>query len=519
MKTFSRKTRSGRARVLFAVTLLASSAACTAIFNPDASQCTVDADCDRFGGQPYCRGGVCVASGLGPAGCFAGAPHQATDFLNQCSTAQCFAFDDCARVDLCGDASTPDASLVSPPVEEAGASTAPATAEAGTPDAGGPLPSCADASNGRGQVVVLTGSSNFPPLLGKLAPMVIAGGYTPVYQVTSSCAGVASMLGTTHVITDPTPGTTGKLAQYFQSDGTSVSCTLGPAGLPVDVGESDIFSTTCSGYGPPGGGVAEYLGPVQAMLFVAPGGSTQQAISAAAARAVFGMGGDKGLGAPWTNPSLYFIRNQSTGTQQMIGKAIGVPPGAFWGIDRGTAAAVDADLRVISDPTLANQAIGIISADYYDADRANLRALAFKATDQDCGYLPDSTPFKKDKANVRDGHYPIWGPIHFFADVEGGLPVSSAAAAFVSVVSVPNLAKQLVDAFIASSLVPDCAMTVQRSAELGALATYAPPFECGCYFEASVGGAAPEGCTKCATAGDCADPARPACNLGYCEVQ
>ena len=32
-------------------------------------------------------------------------------------------------------------------------------------------------------------------------------------------------------------------------------------------------------------------------------------------------------------------------------------------------------------------------------------------------------------------------------------------------------------------------------------------------------GAAPPGCTTCATANDCNDPARPACNLGFCEVQ
>ena len=120
-------------------------------------------------------------------------------------------------------------------------------------------------------------------------------------------------------------------------DGTAIPCALGPEGATVDVGESDIFSSTCSGYGTPGAGVAEYLGPIQAMTFVVPGVSAQQAISAEAARAVFGMGGDHGAGAPWTNPSLYFVRNQSTGTQQMIGKAINVPAGAFWGIDRGSA--------------------------------------------------------------------------------------------------------------------------------------------------------------------------------------
>ena len=106
----------------------------------------------------------------------------------------------------------------------------------------------------------------------------------------------------------------------------------------------------------------------------------------------------------------------------MIGHAIGVPANEFWGIDRGTAANVDALLRVITDPTLAEQAIGIISADYYDDDRSNLKALAFKAEGQECAYLPDSTQFKKDKQNVRNGHYPIWGPIHFFASVANGVP-------------------------------------------------------------------------------------------------
>jgi hypothetical protein len=62
-------------------------------------------------------------------------------------------------------------------------------------------------------------------------------------------------------------------------------------------------------------------------------------------------------------------------------------------------------------------------------------------------------------------------------------------------------------------------MQVQRSAELGPLSVYSPPFECGCYFEASVAGAAPSTCAKCNTANDCTDPTHPACNLGYCEVQ
>jgi hypothetical protein len=511
---FSSITASRKWGTVAAAALLAS-ASCTVLVEHDATQCQSDSDCAHFGGHPYCQAGVCVVSGLGPTNCFYGTPSQPSDFLNQCTTAQCLSFNNCQKLGLCGDASDMDVALVSPPPLEA---STPASASSAA-DGGAALPSCVDPANGRPQAVFLTGSSNFPPLLSKLAPLILATGYTPVYQVTNSCTGVSSVLGSDHTIVDPAPGGTGKFAQYYQVDGTAAPCLLGPGGASVDVGESDIFSSTCTGYGPPGAGVAEYLGPVQAMTFVVPGVSSQQTISAEAARAVFGMGGDHGTGTPWTNPLLYFVRNQNTGTQQMIGRAIDVPPSAFWGIDRGSAAAVDADLRVITDPTLANQAIGIISADYYDADRANLKALAFEADAQECAYLPDSSPFTKDKQNVRDGHYPIWGPIHFFAAVSNGIPVSAAAASFVSAVAVPNVAQQLLDAFIGSSLVPSCAMMVQRTSELGPLSTYSPPFQCGCYFDASVNGVADAGCTGCRTSNDCTNPQRPACNLGYCEVQ
>jgi hypothetical protein len=502
-------------------TLLTSAAACTAIVNREAAQCQTDADCAVFGSHPYCQSGVCVSSGLGPSNCFFGTPQQPDDFLNQCSAAQCLSFDNCARLGLCNDASELDASLVSPPAPDAGTSTTSSTTSASAADAGA-MPSCMDPNNGRAQVVYMTGSSNFPPLLAKLAPLIITAGYTPVFQVSSSCTGVSAAFSSDpsgRMISDPSPSPSAKYAAYFEANGTSVSCLIGDGGVTVDVGESDIFSTTCDATAIPGTNVGEYLGPVQAMVFAVPGKSLQSAITAEAARDVFGMGG--GNAAPWTNAQYYYVRNANTGTQQMIGHAIGVPAGAFWGVDRGSAANVDTLLRSISDDTIAQEAIGILSADYYDDDRANVKALAFKAPEQECAYLPDSDAFKKDKQNVRDGHYPIWGPIHFFTQISGQAPVSAAAQAFVGVVSVPNLAPSLVDAFIGASLVPSCAMSVQRQAELGPLSTYVAPFQCGCHFEASpdVNGVAPAGCTPCVSAVQCTNPARPACNLGYCEVQ
>ncbi len=202
----------------------------------------------------------------------------------------------------------------------------------------------------------------------------------------------------------------------------------------------------------------------------------------------------------------------------MIGHAIGVPASNFWGNSVGTATAVDQDLRQITDPVKAQSAIGILSSDIYDSDRGNVKALAYEAPGQDCAYLPDSNAFKKDKQNVRDGHYPIWGPIHFFTSASNGL--SPAAQAFVGTVSVPSPTQALTDAFIGASLVPSCAMSVQRQSELGALSTYSPPVQCYCHFEALVDGVVPPGCTPCpAGAVQCTNPARPACNLGYCEAQ
>jgi ABC-type phosphate transport system substrate-binding protein len=521
-------------------------AACTLLVNRSTVQCNHDSDCAQYGNHPFCQNNVCVPSGLEPNDCFyptdAG-PEQPTDFLNQCSsTAACVSFDNCTVLGICCDKTHTgvcepgefEAGLLTPPDASLPATTTPATTTA-DPDGGdggpAPLPSCQDPTNGRANVIYMTGSSNFPPLLQKLAPLIAmntAPSYTVIYQVTNSCTGVSSVFDN-KTISDPAPSPSAKYAQYVvvaANGATSLqNCTLGPQPVPVDVGESYIFSTTCDSTAVPGGAVDEYFGPIQAMVFVVPGKSTQTSISAEAARAVFGTGGGGFMNIPWNTPALYFVRNASTGTQQMIGKAIGVPPAAFWGFDRGSAANVDAQMRVITDEATANKAIGIISADYYDSDRSNLNALAFKATQQDCAYLPDSTAFKTDKQNVRDGHYPIWGPLHFFAAVDGnGDPVSPAAAAFVSVVSVPKLSQGLLGVFIQSSLVPTCAMQVQRTSELGPLSEYSPPSECTCFFEASVSGATaagmppPDGCTACMSSAEC--PAtKPACNFGYCEVQ
>jgi hypothetical protein len=491
--------RTRRAAVL-ALSLVASG--CTFLLDHSAQQCATDADCAQFGTHPYCIKGVCTPSGLGPVGCFDGTPTTSAQFANACTTAACVPFDNCKRVGECnGDGGVPPLSMpgnlgvLPPPVNTQMA----------------PTISCADPS--RPNLIYVTGSTNFPPLLKAVTPLLMQA--NPPYQVVflpqTSCKGAASMYDadvTKHAIHD----ITGNWAYLINVDGSSTHCLLGTAGVNVDVGESDVFAETC-GYSQTAG-IADYAGPIQAITFVVPSASTQRSISAQAAHLLFGVGGANGMVQPWDDPTLFFIRSSGTGTIQLPSRAIGVPAGAWWGIDRLSADNLVASLEGI-DPTQAEKAIGVLSSDFADRARANLRELLFQEYGGACGYLPDSSPTSFDKANVLDGHYPIWGPIHLFTSNANAVP-SAAAGALVTQFAVPRLAQPLLDAIIGSGYIPQCAMKVQRTEEMGPLSSYQPKFGCSCYYQAKVNGKST--CTPCNGPGDCPTSA-PACNYGYCEVQ
>jgi ABC-type phosphate transport system substrate-binding protein len=481
-------------------------AACSVLLDHDKNQCNTDGDCAAvFGGRPFCDNHVCVASGLGPDGCFSGVPSTPQEFANQCSTSRCERFDNCKRIGLCktGDAvppalPPPDAGPAPPPVDAPPPAVQPCT-EAGR------------------NTIVISGSTAIQPFFAPLAQVLATNTppYQLAYQPSGSCAGVEGMFSpdvNKHVIKD----LPGRQAVLYGTNGVPTDCTLGPAGTPLDVGVSDVFASSCVASYAPSDTIAEYLGPIQAMAFVVPTASSQTAISAEMARVVFGRGRLDPSAAPWTDPGLYFVRNSGSGTQQMLSRAISVDARRWWGSDYGSNSRVRDTLKAVQS-TRADGAIGILSTDVADEARGGLRVLAFQGEQQLCGYYPDSSQFTKDKAAVRDGHYSVWGPIHFFARVSGGIPTSPAAAALVTRFSLAKLDKPLLDAIIKIGFVPPCAMKVQRKAEMGPISAYAADFQCGCYFEATVeGGAAPASCKACSGPADC--PAgKPACNLGYCE--
>lgn len=511
--------------------LVGTAAGCSFVLDKDKTQCTIDDDCVHFKGHPFCQEGVCVVSNLGPEDCTPERPpgmmKTQSDYLNACSTSKCVPFDNCMKLGLCPGAA---ASLPAAAGQMTDKSTASQIQVAK------PTNLCTDGAPGvpgSPNIVWLFGSADFGPLLRAVQPSLSALNppYRAVFVGTSSCVGATSVFDsdpTKRIMRDPlrVNENLGGWAFYFDENRQQVNCRIDPAGTPeptpgvsVDVGISNLYGPTCSSSynpGPPSNIVGEYFGPVVPFVLSVQAVSTQQSISAEAAHLVFGLGGVAPPGSgmkdamPWTDWRNYFIRNSSSGSTVLTALLVDVPKTAFWGIDRASTENLRDSL--LASPA-AESSIGILSIDFNDKYRGNLKALYLQAKGQNCGYLPDSSPTTYDKANVRDGHYPLWGYVHLFTRLGAGGEPSAAAKAFVLQFNVPKLEQRLVDDIIAASLTPQCAMKVARTSEVGDF-TARTGYQCGCYFDLKTKGR--NTCQSCAISEDCPS-GTPACNYGFCE--
>jgi ABC-type phosphate transport system substrate-binding protein len=358
-----------------------------------------------------------------------------------------------------------------------------------------------------------------------------------IYQGPSSCVGLADVMGTTP---DPI------VANYMDGSPSGITCTNPGA---VTIGASDVFPTTCPNTMLPTG-FKDFQGPVQVMLMAVPFESTATAISADAAYTVFGWGGLAPYQvAPWTNLSNIFVRSQTSGTELMIGSAIGLPASKWLGQDgdAGVPQMETSSGNVVTAVVNAgagaspSSAIGIVAADKGDQFRGaagtndagkatgGLKILAYQAADQSCGYLPDSDSTHFDKINVRQGRYDIWGPIHLVTAVNpSGTPTNAQAATLLNMITAASgttdaQLQTVIQADATAFVIPQCAMQVSRSAEVmpvtgGGIASYQPPAGCGCYYESIKNGGTPYSkyCTPCGSG--CAAP-YPVCHFGFCEAQ
>ena len=362
--------------------------------------------------------------------------------------------------------------------------------------------------------VYVTGSSAAKPFLAEISKLLVnqSPPVNIVYTAQGSCAGVDAVLNGSPVL-----GSAAAPPSYWDSVDTEQHCELPADGVTADLGISDVFASSCVEL--PNGlprTIGDFLGPVQTMTFVVPKASKQLSISAEAAYYVYGFGKDSGV-APWTDPSFIFQRSSDSGTQSMIATAIGVPFERWLGVPTTTSGDM---LQRVANSTSPEATIGVLSSSEAQDDLAALNVLAYQHFDQACGYYPDSLPTANDKRNVRDGHYALWGPLHLFAPVaEDGYARKAPVRSIIGYVSGTKAVPSGVDMIYLQAqrhVVPQCAMQVTRSEEVGALQSFAPANACGCYYDQLTTGQTT--CTPCTVPSDCATPA-PACNYGYCETQ
>lgn len=380
--------------------------------------------------------------------------------------------------------------------------------------------------------VVVEGSSAVKPFMA-LVGKALAGAATPIsliYKSPGSCAGQGDYFGGT--------GMTGSPTIYDAAGDANLTCTITPvAGLPIDIAVSDVFFDTCKGthmLSALPAGDKDFHGPVQSMVFAVSKNSNQHLMSAEAAYLTFGLGMDGDTN--WNDETQIFVRDQNSGTQQMIAAAIGVPAAKFKG-HSGDAPSIQTGLTTAgANPDLENIAIGILGMDVVRKPSVGAAGdyvpLAYQHYGQTAGYYPSSDFASNDMQNTRDGHYQIQGPVHMFTKVNGsGVPTNADVKTFVDYMTgaVVPTTFDLVALEASLSIVPDCAMRVTRDSEIGALMSYMPPVSCECKFlhEAAVS-ELPAECVSCDPANnddngvntqDCPDSSRQHCNYGYCEVR
>jgi hypothetical protein len=396
----------------------------------------------------------------------------------------------------------------------------------------------ADTDIGPNRVYIQAADTQVPAL--KALGVKLRAQATPItiiYTPAGSCTNITYLYNNT----DFTPNATGGGTFYipsatFDPKTTPPNCTP-PAvgsGKKADLGISIVFpdNVDCPTAPAKPSTVTVTRGPVQAMVFAVPGGvgsnmgSTQTTITFEEAYLVAGLGPLKAMVAPWSDPQYFYGRPASKGTQISIGANIGVAA-SKWQLVADTQHQIDQSSAVttaIAAQTAtgnAEKTLGILGVEVYDAARAMVHALAFRAFKQWKSYWPDSSPTAFDKKNVRDGHYPLWSYVEYIAPnaASGTGALNPNAQTIIDMLSgntvTTNPAFEPLDVVVAAGLVPACAMKVQRSAEGGDLSPLTPTQPCGCYYDAKV----PMGSTSCTACTDNSACGGGQCRHGYCEAQ
>jgi len=348
------------------------------------------------------------------------------------------------------------------------------------------------------------------------------GEVTIVYKGYPACLGIDNVVNSNRTTPDPAEPND-HTATYWPGLGApSTLCDLpwdGVGEVVPDVAISDVFASTCKSYPNGLSGVADFQGPVMSYAYVVPPVSKAKSISAEAAYLVWGFGADAAHQvSPWTDPALLYHRDEHSGSENLFAKVIGVDVTKFKGQSFNSTGLIKAAIQGASAAD-ADKILGMLNANNLDENRSSLRMLAYQHYDQSCGYLPDSDGDSFDKRNVRDGHYPLWAPLHLYTLASNGEPSSPSVKRFIHLVlgteQIDGVDPIQLEATPPSHLIPQCAMRVSRTEDGGALASFSPQSPCGCRFE-SLAGSPSASCQPCSTSDTCPSEA-PRCSYGFCE--
>jgi hypothetical protein len=391
-------------------------------------------------------------------------------------------------------------------------------------DGGVMVPFCSDTTMFPNPVY-LTGSTAYQPTAGIFAAQLghlaaTAGQLTIIYQNSfGSCDAPPDIMNGTKLNGTATVWTPGP---NWPGDPTNVvkgMCAL-DGSHAADVGVSDIFWVSCPGLPAQPTTIKDYQGPAQAMVFVVPAANTTfTAMNAAEAQLIWGCGAG-GMVPGFDDDSGIQQRSATSGSQGLVSAAIHVPAANFFGMGNSSGGALVNSIATYITTHDASKAIGFIAGDLFDQDRGMFNPVAFQATNQNNAFYPDSTRDSNDRKNVRDGHYTVWGPEHFYVNVDAtnGMPTSTAAAAFLGATFGTMYSSDFdyVELETRAGVIPQCAMQVTRGADGGPESPNSTNIDpCSCFYEKTRSNMTPTNCTACT--GDMNCTGGKTCHHGFCE--
>ncbi|MDB4991689.1 MAG: hypothetical protein JWN04_6867 [Myxococcaceae bacterium] len=301
----------------------------------------------------------------------------------------------------------------------------------------------------------------------------------------------------------------------------------------ADWGAMAQLPGTCAGTVLPSD-VGDFVGPITGISLFVPNASQQRSISAEAVYYIYGLGVGTGHDvAPWTVPAAIASRSTSSAAGILLALAAGLPTNRpLLGTDtKKNQQSIDYVTSTSPAAVMTPEAaLGFASTETVDANRDKVRTLAFKAQGQNCAYPPDTDltgTNSTDKKNLREGRYFLWNPHHFYAKVDPTTKqvVNPNLAKFINYVTskeelptstAADKTPTFLDLQIANGNIPQCAMRVTRTGDMGPLSSFQPDKSCGCYFDFKTTGST--SCKPCSANSDCPASA-PSCNVGYCEVK